>query len=250
MTTKDHYSKYVSDDKLIANYNKYQGKYRSEPRESDKATLLMVKEAVGGRDGFSLLDVGCSTGNFLYHCRKFFPKARLLGSDLAIGSIEKCKADSDLSGIGFSVADLLDLSALGNVDVVTANAVAVYFDSKTYQKALESVFHALSPGGAYIGFEWIHPFAVQQLTIVETSEWNPQGLTFRFRPMKQVEQAMSDAGFESVEFKPFVLPIDLPHPGHDADVVTYTRRDEHGERLAFRGTLYQPWCHFVARKAR
>jgi SAM-dependent methyltransferase len=250
MTTKDHYSKYVSDQSLIANYNEYQKRYRTEPRESDKSTLLMVKNAVSGRNGLSLHDVGCSTGNFLYHCRRAFPNVQLFGSDLAIGSIEKCKRDSELAGISFSVADILDLSQHSKVDVVTANAVAVYFDSQTYQRALESVFNALNPRGVYIGFEWIHPFSVQELTIVETSEWNPQGLTFRFRPMKKVEQAMKEAGFESVEFKPFVLPIDLPHPGHDADVVTYTRRDEHGERLAFRGTLYQPWCHFVARKAR
>ena len=87
-----------------------------------------------------------------------------------------------------------------------------------------------------------------ELTIVETNEWNPDGLTMYWRPMAKVESALRAAGFSSVEFRPFVLPIDLPFPGYDEDVVTYTRKDEHGERMAFRGVLFQPWCHLIARK--
>lgn len=248
MTIKDHYSQYVSDKGMIGAYCDYQKKYKDEPRESDKVTLSLVKTASAGRTNVSILDIACSTGNFLRHLRTHIPSANLTGADLSIDFIEQCKMDSQLSSIKFEVADMLKLPEIGHFDIITATAVTYLFDWADYRSALKSIVDALKPGGSYIGFEFVNPFTVQDMTIIETNDWNPDGLTLRIRPMKKVEQAMKDAGFESVDFKPFVLPIDLPHNGFDADIITYTRKDEHGERLAFRGALFQPWCHFVARK--
>ncbi len=241
----------MTDESLIRSYNAYQDKYKVAPRESDKVSIALVREFATDPSDCSILDIACSTGNFLRHLRRALPKARLTGADLAIKSIEKCRQDQELSGIGFHIADLLDLSSLSSqFDVINANAVTFLFDWPDYKKSLRSINEALKPGGADVGFELMHQFSVQDVTVIETSEWNPDGLTLRFRPMKKVEAAMLDAGFESVEFRPFILPIDLPFPGHDADVGTYTRKDENGERMAFRGVLYQPWCHLIARKAK
>ena len=249
MAAKTHYSDYVADQKLLETYNAYQDRYKSQPRESDKVVLEEIARQFGRGEGISILDIGCSTGNFLRHLRRVVPEARLFGSDLAQSSVEKCKTDPTLSGIEFYITDALDISALGRFHAISAIAVAVYFDWPDYERMLRSICASLHPGGIYYAFEWIHPFAVQDITIIETNEWNPSGLTIRFRPMKKAEAAFLAAGFSSVEFRPFSLPIDLAFPGHDAEVVTYTRKDEHGERMAFRGVLYQPWCHIVARKA-
>jgi SAM-dependent methyltransferase len=248
MTLKNHYSKYVTDEKLLSSYNAYQDKDKDNPRESDKVSAeILHREFVTGADR-RILDIACSTGNFLRHLRQRLKDASLTGADLAVSSIEKCQQDPSLSGIEFKVADCLNLAPLGPFDAVTANAVTFLFDWPDYHRALRSIHDVLKPGGVYVGFELIHPFSVQDLTIVETNDWNPAGFTLRFRPMKKVEAALHDAGFAHVEFCPFVLPIDLPLAGYDADVVTYTRKDENGERMAFRGVLYQPWCHMVARK--
>jgi SAM-dependent methyltransferase len=249
MPTKKHYSEYTSDENLIRSYNAYQNKYRATPRHSDVKTLQLVENLASGREDFTLLDVGCSTGNFLYHARKRFQKAAFTGCDLAQSSIRNCKNDPDLANISFSIGDVTALPYREKWDFITANAVTVYFDKETFEKALRSVAAALKPGGAYVAFEWIHSFAVQDIKVCETSEWNPDGLTFYFRPASVVANVLKKVGFDSVSFHPFVLPEDLPHPGFDADVMTYTKKDEFGERMAFRGALYQPWCHLVARKA-
>ena len=248
MSIKEHYLQYVSDDELIFAYKNYQDKYKDNPRESDKITINLVASLVPEKQTASIVDIACSTGNFLRHLRKRLPKVKLAGIDLAPGFIEVCKKESSLLSIDFAVADLLKLEKVGQFDIVTANAVTYLFDSSDYKNALLSISKALKPNGAYVGFEFINPFEVQELTIIETSTWNPNGLTLRIRPKKKVEEALKDAGFISVEFYPFQMPFDLPHPGFDADVVTYTRKDESGARMAFRGALYQPWCHFVARK--
>ncbi|MFN7190637.1 MAG: class I SAM-dependent methyltransferase, partial [Rhodospirillales bacterium] len=168
--------------------------------------------------------------------------------DLAAALIEKCAADPDLAAIEFRVANIIDLSELGSFDAITCNAVTYLLDWDDYSRALKSIYAALRPGGRYVGFELANPFSVQDLTIVETSEWNPAGLVLRVRPIARVEKAFHEAGFASVDFHEFTMPIDLPFPGYDADVVTYTRKDESGKRLSFRGAFFQPWYHIVATK--
>lgn len=249
MATKSHYSEYVADKKMIDSYKEYQKKYKAEPRESDKFSINLFEEVAAARSDIVLLDIACSTGNFLRHLCARLPFARLTGADLSVEFIRQCKEDPELAGIDFRIADLLTLPNIGRYDVVTANAVTYLFDWSDYKTALKAIADTLNADGAYIGFELINPFSVQDLTIIETSEWNPDGLTLRIRPKKKVENSLKEAGFDSVDFYPFLLPIDLPNRGFDADGVTYTRKDENGERLAFRGALFQPWCHFVARKA-
>lgn len=248
MSVKLHYDDYVSDEDALRKYDAYQDAYRSKMRESDSVLIDLIAKTIGAPQ-FRLLDIGCSTGNLLFHLKNRFPSASLTGGDLAQSSIDKCRADPALAGIAFDILDMCDLAGVAPSDVIVANAVAVYFDWETYARAARSVCAALKPGGTYVAFEWMHPFSVQDITIIETSEWHPQGLKIHFRPMRKVEAVMREAGFCQVEFHPFELPIDLPFGGYDADVGTYTRKDENGHRMAFRGALYQPWCHLVATKA-
>lgn len=249
MSVKDHYSKYVTDAAAIERYNDYQNKHKISIRESDKFILDQVARIAEGRQNVSVLDIGCSTGNLLYHLRNLVPGLRLEGADLAQQSIEQCRRDPDLTGIEFSIRDMCDLPEDAGCDIVIANAVAVYFDWDTYKRAMASTFAALKHGGVYIAFEWIHKFSVQDIAITETSHMHPDGLKIHFRPMTRVGDVMKACGFSDVKFFPFEMPFDLPFPGYDAEVVSYTRKDEHGERMTFRGALYQPWCHMVARKA-
>jgi SAM-dependent methyltransferase len=244
------YSDYVSDDAFQARYATYQQRYADSIRESDKVLLRLVAEAAGRPDP-RVLDIGCSTGNFLRHLRGAMPEAQLTGGDMAAGVLEGCRSDPALSGIDFRVMDMTAVE--GRYDVVVANAVGFFLTAEEYERALAGIARALEPGGAYIAFEWLHPF-VQELAIREVSKWRPDGLTIHARSFDAVDGMLRRAGFREVEFKPFEIPFDL-QPGatvsDNADVVenlvSYTVRTEDAARLTFRGALYQPWCHFVAR---
>jgi hypothetical protein len=76
------------------------------------------------------------------------------------------------------------------------------------------------------------------------------------RPQANTTRILEDCGFSAIRYTPFSIPIDLA-PGQTAagnregfeDLNSYTVKVESGDRLLFRGTLFQPWCHLVARKA-
>lgn len=65
--------------------------------------------------------------------------------------------------------------------------------------------------------------------------------------MDMVTRILAEAGFSNPDYRPFVLPIDLPLK-NDGELVTYTVAIDGGQRLPFRGALSQPWCHLVAKK--
>lgn len=247
------YDEYVKDETFLKEYNDYQQKYVKNIRESDKVLINLVRKAFGRHDAskgsFKLLDIGCSTGNLLLHLKNLVPGIELVGGELAESSLQACRANPDLEGISFERLDMLDLGYESEFDVIVANAVAVYFYWEEYAKAAQSCHRALKKGGAYLAFEWLHPFTHQDITITETTIGHPNGLRICFRPMPKVASVFEQAGFEHITFLPFELPIELPMPGLDEEVVSYTVKSADNRNLCFRGTLFQPWCHLSATKA-
>lgn len=243
------YRDYVTDEKFLAEYNSYQARYAGTMRESDKLLVALTRQIreSAGRD-LDVLDIGCSTGNLLLHLRNMVPGVRLVGGDLAKSSIDECRANPKLSGIAFEEMDLLNLPQ-ARFDIVIVNAVFYMLDDGQYNRGLASVAKCLKPGGKCLVYDFAHPFVHQKLTIMETSVLHPHGLRLVFRPMPSVTRDAQAAGFVSVDFRPFELPIDLPMPGYDEEVTTYTVGRKDGSRAMFRGALFQPWCHMIMHRA-
>lgn len=250
MSQKFSYQDYVTDEKFLSDYNSYQAKYAKQMRESDKVVINLIRAAVSDLCGagrrLRLLDVGCSTGNLLLHIKRIFPELELSGGDLALSSLEQCRANPELSGIEFKVLDLLKLPAK-ICDIVIVNAVLYMMEDEQFEQSIRNLANCLASGGRMIVFDFFHPFN-QHLSIIEKSRSHPDGLRLVFRPMDMVNRILAEAGFSDPEYRPFVLPIDLPLK-NDGELVTYTVAAEEGRRLPFRGALSQPWCHLVARKA-
>ena len=233
--------KYMTKD-----YVAYQQKYRNEPRESDKFLIRLIREHVPMPAGKSLLDIGCHNGNLLFQIRKEIPGLILRGGDLFSEVVELCKADSDLRDIAFDVMDILDLHC-PPVDIVVVNAVLSRFDRRQHQRAWRNIARALKPGGLAFAFEWYHAFN-QTLQIVEETPEHPDGLIMNIRSQDHVATTLKEIGFTSVVFYPFHIGIDLPLVDATSAHFTYTKTLSDGERMLFRGSFYQPWCHLVARK--
>lgn len=242
MTQRAAYLDYVADTRFTEGYREYQRRYAERPRESDRVLVEMVDRRTG--PGAAVLDLGCSTGNLLRHLRNARRDLRLTGGDLIPGHLEECRADPDLDGITFTEMDALAIGRTAEWDVVVLNAVLYLFTPEQFGRALASVAQAVKPGGALIVFDLFHPYG-QELTITEASETHPEGLTLHFRSHRTVEAAAHAAGFGTPQITAFRIPVDLPKPEDDDLIISYTVPAADGERLLFRGTLHQPWCHTV-----
>lgn len=247
------YHEYVADEPFLRDYNAYQAKYAQQIRESDRVLIGLVREIAAKHhtagSPLRLLDIGCSTGNLLFHLKRLVPGLALTGGDLAESSLAACRANRDLAGIDFHVLDLLNLPNFPRYDVIAVNAVLYMMTDEQFEQALRSLAGALEPGGSMIVFDFFHPFE-QDLTIMEVSKTHPHGLRLRFRPISRATAALETAGFEHPIFRPFTLPIDLPRNADNSELITYTVPAIDGRRLPFRGTLFQPWCHLSAEKRR
>lgn len=242
------YHEYVADERFMAGYAEYQKRYATQVRESDRVLIEIVRGLNDRRGpGLRLLDIGCSTGNLLLHLRNVVPGLELTGGDMVATIIEENRRNPDLAGIAFEEMDLLAIDREAAFDLVIANAVLYLLGDDELDRAVASVSRALNPQGAFLVFDFYHPFG-QELEIVERTASHPDGLALHFRSYATAERTFRAHGFTSVDFHPFRIPINLPQPEHDDEIVSYTRQDETGEPMLFRGTLFQPWCHLVAEK--
>ena len=253
------YEDYVRDESFISDYLAYQARWSTNARESDRVIIEHVANAVealpsAGREPH-VVDIGCSTGNLLKHLRSALPDVRLSGSDYSPESVATCRADPALAGMAFETVDIVQMAAEDVFDVAVVNAVLYLLDQTDFDAALRGLARSLRPGGTLVVFDFFHPFR-QDLSIIERSRSHPDGLPIHFRSMAEVEASLGVAGFSSVRFEPFEIPIDLeegaPHGDNRSgfeDLNSYTVRAEDGRRLLFRGTLFQPWCHLIAVKA-
>src|SRR5258708_38475470 len=120
-------------------YDEYQGRYADEPRESDKVLLEMVAAAIGGCEKPKLLDIGCSTGNFLAHLSSLFPWDRLalVGGDVSPASLEAVHMAAPYAETRYM--NILDMRCHGEFDVIVASAVTYHFTDEEYALALRNV---------------------------------------------------------------------------------------------------------------
>ena len=238
------YGDYISSQQ----YEDYYTRYFARMRESDRVMIDLIRECLPDTESPRLFDMGCATGALLYHLKRALPRLELYGGDVYPDVVAKCRSNPALAGIAFEVADALSFAPEQRFDVVTANAVLSLFDDGDFARALASIAGALKPGGLLVAFDPLSPYG-HDLEIRETSATHPAGMTWFFRAYETARYALRANGFAHVDIQPFDIPIDLPRSDDPADITTHTVRDEDGSRLLFRGALYQPWCHIVARLA-
>jgi hypothetical protein len=171
---------------------------------------------------------------------------QLCGGDMVESILENNRRNPDLEGVDFRFVDLLTLDDDILYNIATVNAVLYLFSEDQFRKACVRLRRALLPGGTLVLFDFFHPYE-QDLAILEKSATHNGGLMLHFRPMRFAETVLTECGFREVKFYPFEIPVDLEIPKDPADITSYTRKDAYGTRMLFRGTLFQPWCHCVAR---
>lgn len=122
---------------------------------------------------------------------------------------------------------------------------SAFFPDAEFDLVIGNISKALKSGGNLVIFDWFHP-VTQDLEIIERSEPYPDGWRIFVRSYDFVSRYLSKHGFQSIEFTPFEIPIDIARPDDRTNVATYTVRTDTGSRLQFRGVMFQPWAFTTA----
>lgn len=249
--TQSIYEDFYRRKASVQPYIDYQKRYQGTIRESDRViidiVLKILPETAAERSRFRLLDIGCSTGNLLRHIRENVPGIELFGGDISDESISEANDDPDLSAITIERMDILDIGHSNRFDIVIANAVLYGFGPEVFEQAIANVAKALRPGGSLVAFDFFHPFE-QEIAIVEYHAGHPEGHPIHFRSYGRATAVLEHVGLTDVFFTPFNIPIALPHPGFES-IRSYTVDGADGNHLSFRGILFQPWHHLLAKKS-
>jgi SAM-dependent methyltransferase len=235
---------------LAGKYLDYQARYRKEMRKSDGTLLTLVREMLEqyfpGRTDIRLADIGCSTGNFLFHLRQAEPQLRLYGRDIYPEAIAACQAVPELSGIDFGIWDVREPSR-ERFDILVLNALLHFFKEEELCNVMANLADSLLPGGVLLAFAWLNPFE-QEIHIREFSAAHPNGAILNIHSYALIARLLAKNGFEPPRFTPFQIPIDLPLSEDPGDLRTYTVQTLGGDRLHFRGAIFEPVCHVCVRK--
>jgi SAM-dependent methyltransferase len=116
------------------------------------ALVPAVRDRLGA--GARVADVGCGTGHSTVVLAAAFPASTVLGIDIAEDAIARASAEAGAVGVTnarFEVADAARFSASEPFDVVFSfDAIHDQVDPRA---AVERIFEALAPGGAYVMVE-------------------------------------------------------------------------------------------------
>ena len=106
------------------------------------------------KEGGSSLDVGCGSGRAAIAIASAFPKARVFGFDVHLGSVERARANAKAAGLGERITfDLVDCTRLPAAQFDFISTFDVVHDSVHPEALLKSIRAALKPDGTYLMLE-------------------------------------------------------------------------------------------------
>lgn len=214
--------------------------YKSSPKESFKYIAHKLRQSLqtagGGYSPHSILDIGCSNGDFLYFLGDIFPAAKLFGMDILPSLLQKCT--DDFKALGREVPTLWvgDINTGENLgqerfDVVFLNGVIGIFDD--LRLPLKHFSSLIGQNG--VGYIWacFNPYDIDVLI-----KARPVGAThlesgWNLHSKQSVRNIFKDLGFACKFYDDFSIGIDI---AKTADPLrTWTFKLENGKRAIING---------------
>lgn len=145
--------------KVERTHDKFYAKeaYKNEPKEYFKLVRNELGKRYTSDSEFSLLDIGCASGGFLYYLRSEFPKANLTGMDIMQELLLLVNDGVDDKQIITHLGDIASRETLPTLkyNVITMLGVLSIFDD--YEMILDNAVSMLDTGGGIMVFGIFNP---------------------------------------------------------------------------------------------
>jgi len=202
-----------------------------EIKEHEKEMIEFVKSDFRNDEEFSVLDIGCATGNFINLIKENFPKAKGHGFDISKELILLAQ-NRKLNECDFVTADMLTYAPSQNFDLIIASGVLSIFDD--FREPLLKWLDWMKQDGSFYIFgnfnsrniDTIISFRNNQ---IGNSNWEG-GLTSY--SVETLNNFLTEEGYTAI-FKRFNLKIDISE--HEDPIRTFTKITQDGERIVMTG---------------
>jgi len=202
-----------------------------EIKEHEKEMIEFVKSDFRNDEEFSVLDIGCATGNFINLIKENFPKAKGHGFDISKELILLAQ-NRKLNECDFVTADMLTYAPSQNFDLIIASGVLSIFDD--FREPLLKWLDWMKQDGSLYMFgnfnsrniDTIISFRNNQ---IGNSNWEG-GLTSY--SVETLNNFLTEEGYTAI-FKRFNLKIDISE--HEDPIRTFTKITQDGERIVMTG---------------
>jgi SAM-dependent methyltransferase len=148
--------------------------------------------------GVRMLDAGTGRGDIALHCARLHPEWRVHGIDLLDDRVERCRTAAGnlgLHNITFSRDNLLNLSAVGQYDLITNTDVLEHIEDDA--AAMANLARALAPGGYLL---LTFPSAPQRRHL-RLVTWRERRIGFKPEDIGHVRPGYSPAMVEALAHK-------------------------------------------------
>ncbi|KJU81336.1 methyltransferase type 11 [Candidatus Magnetobacterium bavaricum] len=188
-----------------------QSNYYLEPKETFKFNFEKIKERLGDNsdgDGISILDMGCSRGEWLYYVKKFLPQAKLVGVDYSHDLIESAKNFYGLDGVEFHIGSLEDVRLNEKFDFIRIAGVMSYFDDLgpaliTMKEHMKKTTHS------YI-FDQFNPYDVDVIVKYRNNKYSSEFESgWNIASLNTVTKILDDLGLKINSISKFELSFRL-----------------------------------------
>ncbi len=219
-------------DKLYLKEN-----YKDNPKEQYKFLEEEIRKenAFDANSRFSLLDIGCETGSFLYYIHQKYPLAELAGLDIMPELLAHVNDGLQGGTIQTFQADISDKNTLPKekYDIVTMQGVLSIFDD--YKTVLKNALGLVKDGKTLYVYGLFNPKDVNINIKVNLSD-APDGCWesgWNYISQKSIRNFCKEEGLKC-DFFPFEIGIDIPE--HEDDPLrSWTIKDENKKRLIVSG---------------
>jgi len=224
-------------------------------RDYDRHALLQKVMAddllakLRGLNPKAVLDIGCGTGYLTRKLAEMFPRAEVLGIDIASGMIEVANRQKR-SNLLFSVGDGEGVKGRGKYDLVVSNASLQWMNA---EKVFRGVHKILKPGGQF-AFTTFGPRTLRELkesgfrvNHFLSAEELKQIIGTKFAAMS-VQSSIAGQKFKSVKelichFKE--IGANATHPGNKVDMEAFRKYREKFGGKEFVPVSYEVICGLI-----
>ena len=236
----------------------YYAAFREAPRERDKVGLSIIANKLSEfKEPIDIVEIGAGWGNLALLLQNKFPECKVSGIEIDPSCVEAWKNDATLKKVPIINENILEKKINRQWHVALTVAVTLMYPQAEFYRFMEAIAQLIKIGGYYVGWELFQEVDqdLEMNEIVEEMNFCPHSV----RSFRYVRSVLEKTGFEDVRYMPFEMPIDLapvnntvPRSGRSSDIeqphlISHTVNTDNG-RYCFRGGLYQPWCHVVAKK--